>query len=360
MFLTWTDLGSVKHVTEEEVIDGYRVCQGAMEEFMAKMASIPVDNAAKVMATKLAKQLTVDYDGMTVLVLRDPSHCVDLLSKDLASCWVVKSVMDEAKEVRDLVKKDRIDSIRTECYEVGDIDESIACVSVVETRMNLSHDFITKARGQHDFVKILSGNKSFLTYYQERTSKDKEKLDGILERCNDRQRWEQMDMLIDSLTIHFKVVHALCSREGFPLSAYPLLVQGLRNDLNRGLNVDNGRFDTVLGENARACVASVITQRFNMDGKDPTGQKVGLLDRHHLMCFLVDPYNGAWRSKFEIQTNMAELVMEMIALYVPKDPDGSSTSRNAMRVEFKVSVANTMLLLVRCFITCSNLLSSMC
>ena len=53
---------------------------------MAKMASIPVDNAAKVMATKLAKQLTAEYDGMTVLVLRDPSHCVDLLSKDLASC----------------------------------------------------------------------------------------------------------------------------------------------------------------------------------------------------------------------------------------------------------------------------------
>ena len=91
-------------------------------------------------------------------------------------------------------------------------------------------------------------------------------------------------MLVQRVTSHFKVVQELCSRADVPLSAYPLLVQALRNDLNAGFTPD---FDEVLGEGGRVQIAGMIRERFNMDGNDPSGRKVGLLDRHHLMAFLL-------------------------------------------------------------------------
>ena len=68
---------------------------------------------------------------------------------------VVKSVMAEAKEVRDFVKIDRIDSIRLEGAESGELEQTWTAVNMVDTRMNLSYDFIKAARLQHDFVKLL-------------------------------------------------------------------------------------------------------------------------------------------------------------------------------------------------------------
>ena len=117
MFWNWTDLGSVKHQTTAEVDDAFKVCTDAMEEFCCDTASIPVDNAARGVATEVCKRL----GGITVLS-RDPSHSLDLLSKDLVGTHVVKSVMNEAKEVRDFVKIDRIDSIRLEAAESGELD----------------------------------------------------------------------------------------------------------------------------------------------------------------------------------------------------------------------------------------------
>ena len=55
-------------------------------------------------------------------------------------------------------------------------------------------------------------------------------------------------MLTERLTCHFKLVHNLCSREDFALSAYPLLVQELRNDISHEFNSD---IDKVLGEGSR-------------------------------------------------------------------------------------------------------------
>ena len=71
----------------------------------------------------------------------------------------------------------------------------------------------------------------------------------------------------------------------------------------------------------------MIAEQFNMDGLDPKGRKVGLLDRVHLMCFIVDPFNHEWRAKFELGTNMAILVREMIDFFVPADNDGTNVTR---------------------------------
>ena len=73
-----------------------------------------------------------------------------------------------------------------------------------------------------------------------------------------------------------------------------------------------------------------------MDGMDPTGRKVGLLDRHHLWAFLVDPLYHLLRSTFLLVPQMAVLVQEMIEAYIPVDGDGSNTTRERVTEEFMV------------------------
>jgi len=84
-------------------------------------------------------------------------------------------------------------------------------------------------------------------------------------------------------------------------------------------------------------VASMIRERFNMSGIDPSGQKVGLLDEHHLMCFLCDPKSRAWRKVFQLQTNKAALVRKMVEWYwyVPLDDDGSDEMRKRVLKDFE-------------------------
>ena len=143
--------------------------------------------------------------------------------------------------------------------------------------------------------------------------------------------------MTQSLTIHFKTVHSLCSRADTPMAAHPLLVQGLRNDINTGINVGSGQFDAVvLSESSGREVANMTREHFNMDGIDPTGRNVILLDPYHLICLLVDPFSHEWRSTFFIQTNLAVLVNEMMEMYIPLDDNGSSTSRANVKKEFMV------------------------
>ena len=163
---------------------------------------------------------------------------------------------------------------------------------------NLVHDYILQTRAQYIFTQVISDNKKFKVYYKEWTNAQKGKLDDTLEHCRRRDIWLKMDMLTSSLTCHFKTVHELCSRENFPLSAYPLLVQGLLNDINRGATKE---FLAVLGEEARNKIAQLVRERFNMDGKDGSGRKVGLLDQFHLMAYLCDLFGHEWRSTFKLK-----------------------------------------------------------
>ena len=104
-----------------------------MKEYKVPIASIDVDNAARLVAAKAAANDA--FKGMTILVIRDPSHCVDLLSKDLAGTDVVKRVMADSKEVRDFVKIDRIDSICVEKNELENAEYIPTAISISETRM---------------------------------------------------------------------------------------------------------------------------------------------------------------------------------------------------------------------------------
>jgi hypothetical protein len=100
MFFKWSNLGSNVHVTDTKLDDAYGICKQIKSAFCTKIAIISVDNAACKIAEDVAKKLQADGDP--ALPLRDPAHCIDLLSKVLANTSVVCSVLGESKEVFDL------------------------------------------------------------------------------------------------------------------------------------------------------------------------------------------------------------------------------------------------------------------
>ena len=64
-----------------------------------------------------------------------------------------------------------------------------------------------------------------------------------------------------------------------PCLVITLIVQGLCNDLNKGLNIDEGIFNVILGDDSKK-VDGMIHERF---GRDPSGRMVDWLNRNDLM-----------------------------------------------------------------------------
>ncbi len=141
-----------------------------------------------------------------------------------------------------------------------------------------------------------------MKYYKERTHAKRQELDTVLQKCNHR-RWQRMMMLLD-LTMYFYEAHKLCSRQDAPLSCYVLIVQGIKNAVDRVINGDDGKFDWILGLGSAKEIKDVIDCCFNMDGAKPPGHKVGLIDEYHIWCFLMDPFNYEWCITFTIDGNM--------------------------------------------------------
>ena len=316
-------------MTDAEVADAYKVCDQAMKDYSCDIASVPTDNAASFVAKQVCHKLPCK-----ALLSRDPSHSTDLLSKDLASTKVVQDVMTYAEMVTDICKNDRIDSMKNEMIASAEVEFSKKAVSMCKTRMNLCHDYIEHANAQHNFILLLPRNEKFRKFYEERSKKKKDELKLVLHQLKDESVWAKFEMMTSRMTIHFKKVQKACSRNDLPLSVFVLLVQALKNDLIRGMDDE---FDEVLGQGAADEVMDMIEDRFNMDGMDPSGRKVGLLDETHLMCFIVDPYSRFWRSTFKLGTHMGLLVKKMIEIYVPKDKDGTSKTRERVKKEFMVS-----------------------
>jgi hypothetical protein len=337
MFFKWSDLGSDVHVTEAEVADAYNVCNQIKSAFSTKIASISVDNAASKVAQRVAKKLNADGDP--ALPLRDPAHCIDLLSKDLAKTSVVRSVLAEAKEVFELCRTNRIDNIRKESIGAGEIPDTIAAQNVVETRMNLTYIHLSSALAQSTFIASLPTNDSYKKYYEERTSAKKQELDTILQNCN-HGRWQRMQMLMDLTKVFFDA-HKLCSRQDAPLSCYILIVKAIKNTVDRIINGDNGKFDRVLGAGSAKEIADVIGCRFNMDGTKPPGSKVGLIDEYHIWSFLMDPFSYEWRITFILDGALIrKCAKNMIDHFVPADGTRKNDIvRNDLLSEFEVRSA---------------------
>ncbi len=127
-----------------------------------------------------------------------------------------------------------------------------------------------------------------------------------------------------------------------------MIVQGIKNAVDPVINGDNGKFDQILGPGSAKKIKDVIDCCFNMDGAKPPGRKVGLIDKYHIWCFLMDPFNYEWRIIFTIDGNMIQLYAKnMIAQFVPADGTRRKESFcNDLLSEFEVSGEQCM-----CYLT---------
>ena len=89
---------------------------------------------------------------------------------------------------------------------------------------------------------------------------------------------------------------------------------------------------------AAKVITDVIDCWFGMDGKKPPGRKVTLLDRYHLWCFLMDPFNYEWCITFIMDGKLIrDLAMEVIARFIPEDgTKGIESFQRDLMSEFEV------------------------
>jgi hypothetical protein len=120
-----------------------------------------------------------------------------------------------------------------------------------------------------------------------------------------------------------------------------LIVQGIKNTVDCIINVDNGKFDRVLGAGSAKKIAYVIDCCFNMDVTKPPGSKVGLIDEYHIWSFLMDPFSYEWCITFILDgTLIRKCAKNMIDHFVPAD--GTRTNdivRNDLLSKFEVRSA---------------------
>ncbi len=93
-------------------------------------------------------------------------------------------------------------------------------------------------------------------------------------------------MMVIDLTKVFYEAYKLCSCQDAPLSCYVLIVQGIKNAVDHVIHRDNGKFDRIFGPGSAKMISDVIGCCFNMDGVNPTGCKVGLIDEYHIWCLV--------------------------------------------------------------------------
>ena len=185
--LTFTDLMSEKHQTHAEINDAIRVCDECMNDNSCRISSIAVDNAARGVAKKVADHYQ-HKDNMKIVVSRDPSHTVDLLSKDIAKTEVVKAVVAECKEIHTMVRDDRINSMRIDAVQLGYLTESFAGQTLCETRMNEVHGYLDAGIKQFGFLTSLPRNAQWKEFLETRKPDVRDKLLETLNRNIDNSR----------------------------------------------------------------------------------------------------------------------------------------------------------------------------
>ena len=113
-----------------------------------------------------------------------------------------------------------------------------------------------------------------------------------------------------------------------------------------------------MGEGASKELIDMVMPRFNMNGLSPPGRKVGLLDEHHLWCYICDPFKHLWRYKINVEGDVPLHVKNMIAFYVPNTEVDYEATRQRISNEYTVSFSSVFRVLLGAFTTAINCINS--
>lgn len=180
--------------------------------------------------------------------IRDPSHCMDLLNKNLADSTVARNVLEDSKAVMDWLGNDRLSSICKEYVEAGLVPGATKYVplkSVVDTRMNTLDMHWRSVLEQKSVVHVLQSLPKYKEFYESRSAEGRKKQDEMFLRTR-FALWSRLDIML-CITGVLSRAQNLSSREDTPLSAWVLIVQATKNALDSQLHSDDGMIDRILG-----------------------------------------------------------------------------------------------------------------
>jgi hypothetical protein len=138
--------------------------------------------------------------------------------------------------------------------------------------------------------------------------------------------YQQLELASRWFTV-FKYANKLTSSNSFPMSAYLPTVQAIRNGINQVLNCKDADFSVIMGAEVKAAVIAMVRVRFNMDGVEPTGAKVGLLDQNQVWAHMVDPYKHQLSPAVHIQGGLPSHMRDMCDFFYPVDNVNHSTEQ---------------------------------
>ena len=290
-FVRISQLRTDVHVVDKEVTDAVDALARVREKIGGSICNAAVDNAASKVATLTVQAYAQKFpEEPPILMTRDPGHCIDLVAKDSAKVSCFSELLTTTKTLIRLLTRDRVRAI---CEEAMRTDRCVFCpvaVLLADTRFYGAADMFKSVLKNQPILNILADLPQFVEYRNTRKTQEREKLDDTLLTLTPLY-YRKLQLATNWFDV-LKRGNKMTSSESCPMSAYLPIVQAIRNEVNVVLANEGGpSWNTVFGGGKRAELALFITQRFNMDGQDPPGMKVGLLDAYQVWAHMVDPFN---------------------------------------------------------------------
>ena len=322
LFAKASRLRNLAHATEAETQDMVDFMVKTRREYNSPLCCVATDNAA----TKVVKEACAIYKSNNpkepnILSNRDCAHCIDLLAKDVAKVPCIDSLLSDIAMLMEFSTTDNVDGIRHELVRTGDLPATCGNVSnYSETRFNKVGMTLESVLNQKPFYEWCNGHHPmFEQYYNSRTQRRKEKIDATL-RLVTRDLWAKVEVVAK---IYAVIEHAtkLVSDDDFPISAYYPVIVAMRNELNgvlgSGTASGSRSIDAIFNlRGARNSIVEFCDNRFNYDGSEPPGRKVGLLDKYQIWAFLVDPFRSRIPKRPIIHPSIARCMQDAIEFFV--------------------------------------------
>ena len=177
-------------------------------------------------------------------------------------------------------------------------------------------------------------------YYDERNNDRKSNIDAALSVAN--AMFYVKCKAAYTLFLQFESANKIVQRKDMPYSAYPSIVQALRNSMNSC----NHGFSSVFGTPCWNEIVTMIVCRFNMDGVAPINVhgKKGLLDKSALWAHMCDPFRTRDKGPLlTIQPSEEAALRDMVDFFVPGDDTNENVKaeRAELTSDYKSFVAGS-------------------
>ena len=321
-FTLFEDLQQLKdktHVEVAEVDNAYRIFTSLEKKYGEDINSVSVDNAATSVMQVVIDRFKANKPSSSIILTRDPGHCLDLPAKDAAKAKCFQKVFEFNRLLTDLLLTDRVRGIVDCAVNELLVQRPLKPVKFSETRFYFVSLSLEASAHQKALMAVLPDHPEFKDFLNSRNAKRKAAINWTVNNCTPEAfaKLKKAQEFFDP----FKHANKITSSHSSPMSSYPPLCQALRNELN-GVLLGVGEpvdfdFDGMFGEGAVAELAELARVRFNMRGEETVGRKVAFMDPYQIWCWLCDPYRDELAFPFQVD-DLPTQTNNMINFFLPE------------------------------------------